>query len=209
MLYTDSWLELAKVSLPNIVRYCIKHDYRWNIQRIKEPYDAFDKIRNIQKIFSDNSAHVVMSMDCDSIITNYNIKVESFLDDENDFYITKDCNAINAGVFIVKNTEWGNNFVNKVYDYEERYRQSGCEQNAIERYIGIFGEDKIKYLSYPSINSYPLNEYYPSYGRWGYKEGDVIEKPDNEWHEGDFILHAPGLPLEKRLSILKNTPIIR
>jgi len=84
MLYTKSWRDIAKITVENIVNYCVKHGYNWNIQWLDEPYDAFEKIRHIQRLFEANEADVVMSLDCDLMITNYTVKVEDFLDEYDD-----------------------------------------------------------------------------------------------------------------------------
>jgi hypothetical protein len=206
MLYTDSWLELAKLSLPNIVRFCLKHDYRWNIQRIKEPYDGFEKIRQILASFE--YADIVFSLDCDTLITNYNTKIDDFLDNTRDAYFANDVNGLNCGSFIIRKSEWSLSFLKTVLSYSGDEGME-CEQNGVDRYIKEYGMDKIKILPHPSINCYPLEHYYPSYGKWGYQYGDKIQKPDNEWGKESFIIHVPGLPLVQRLHILKNTAIIK
>lgn len=195
MLYTQGWLELAKVTTPNIVNYCRKHGYTWNIQCIKEPYDAFEKIRQIQSIFENNEADAVWSLDCDAIITNYTKKVEDYLNEEDYFYVCKDYNGINCGSFIVVKSEWSIRLLEKMIWYS-KYDDIHCEQDALQRYIKIRGCENIKKLPHPSINSY-LYKLYP--------EIPMQTEEQGQWANGkSFILHLPGVGMDTRISIMKD-----
>lgn len=195
MLYTKSWVELAKVTTPNIVNYCLKHGYSWNIQCIDAPYDAFEKIRQIQKIFSNDEADVVWSLDCDVLITNYTKKVEDYLDEENKLFLCKDYNGINCGSFIVVKSEWSLQLLEKII-YYSKYDDIYCEQDALQRYMKIRGCENIRKLPHPSINSY-LYENYPEIPTQTHEQG--------QWNIGDFILHLPGIGMEERFKILNET----
>lgn len=193
MLYTDGWLDLAKVVVPNVVNYCRKHNYRWAISRISEPYDGFTKLTGIKNIFDNNDADIVWSLDCDTLITNYTIKVDSLLDDKYDAYFCNDYNGLNAGSFIIKNSNWSDIFLGyclNLKGLEKMY----CEQDAIVGYIKDHpSETKIKILAHPSINSY-LYENYPEIPTQSHEQGN--------WKQGDLLLHLPGINNEKRLSII-------
>lgn len=192
MLYTKGWLELAKITCGNIVNYCRKHGYMWNIQCVDEPYDAFEKIRQIQKIFENDEADIVWSIDCDALITNYKCKVEDYLDEENDFYVCKDYNGINCGSFIVRKSEWSLRLLQKIIWYS-KYEEVHCEQDALKVYIRIRGCENIKKLPHPSINSY-IYENYPEIPMQSHDKG--------QWEIGDFVIHLPGIGMQKRLDIL-------
>ena len=75
-----------------------------------------------------------------------------------------------------------------------------CEQDAINKYLSEFPHDNnIKFLTHPSINSY-LYENYP--------EIPAQEEEYGQWVPGNFVLHLPGMSQEKRIEIMKNTPVI-
>jgi len=199
MLYTQSWLELAKITTVNIARYCVKHGYSWNIQCIDEPYDAFEKIRQIQGIFERNEADVVMSMDCDSLITNYTIRIEDFINDYNSFFVCEDYHGINTGIFIIKNTIDAKILI----DYTLPMKGDigfNCEQDKIEQYF-YHSEDNtgIEILPHPSINSYLYELYH---------EIPPQTPAQGQWIEGSFILHLPGIGMDLRKEILSNTKVI-
>jgi len=202
MLYTQSWLDLAKVTTPNLVSYCRKHGYSWNIQCISEPYDGFEKIRQILKCFEAKECEVVWSMDCDSGITDYGKRFEDFTDASHDVFFTTDINGLNCGIFGIKKSAWSITFLKMLLSY---HGQDGmeCEQNAVDRYIKTNGTHKIKIIKDSCFNDYPLDEYKPNYGKWDYKEGDVVEVPHNNWNDKSFIIHVPGLPYNRRLELLK------
>ena len=195
MLYTQGWLELAKITIPNIVNYCRKHGYSWNIQCISEPYDAFEKITSITKMFESGEADVVVSLDCDSLITNHSIKIESFLDDVNKAYFCNDYNGLNAGIFIIKKSDWSGMFLFYCLNLKG-VPNMDSEQDAINHFVKYCPiKSKIKILPHPSINSY-LYKNYPEIPEQEHKQG--------EWEKGDFILHLPALTIEKRISIFND-----
>jgi len=199
LIYTADWVDLAKITVPNIVNYCRKHGYDWNIQSIQNRYSGYLKILNIQSLFAANDADVIVSLDCDTLITNYNIKIEDYIDDIHSFFICKDYNGINAGVFVIKNNKWANGFLSYILQCEG---QSGmyCEQDAILSYMKSFpNNENIKILPHPSINSY-LYESYPEIPPQSHEQG--------QWVEGDYILHLPGIDNQTRIKILTQIPIL-
>lgn len=205
IVYTPDWQELADVVLPNIREYAARHGYEVFVRIDPQPYNGFSKFTLLNYLFKVVKVDVVLSMDLDSNITNHNVTIESFLEDEKDFYICQDINTINAGVFITKNTKAAINLIDYVLLWEEHVE---CEQNGIEKYLHTNRLDDIVKIS-TGFNDYPLNRYYPSYGKWNYKEGDIVERQKNDWRPGRFIIHTPGLPIETRLSILKDAPIFK
>ena len=197
-VYTPNWEQIADVTCENSKEYCKKHGYSL-IKTIKSDYQGFEKIEKAHDHLFTEGYDVVLFMDCDSIITNHNIKVEDFLDDEHDFYCTEDVNGTNTGVFIVKATEWSFNFLHKLLTYRN-IDGITCEQNAIDWWVETKGDERIKFLPHPSINSYKY-ELYPEHQGVTHEEG--------QWEKGDFILHIPAQSLEKRLQVMKETEIVK
>lgn len=194
MLYTESWKEIALITVPNVVNYCRKHGYSWNIKCIPEPYDAFEKIREIKKIFYANEADVVMSMDCDAMVTDYTKRVEDFISEHNSFFCCEDYNGLNTGIFIVKNDIEGNIII----DYSLPMQGDigfNCEQDKISNYFyhNTESDTGIEILSHPSINSYLYENY---------SEIPLQTHEQGQWNQGDFILHLPAIGMDKRKEIL-------
>ena len=147
LLYTEGWVNLAKIIVPNIVNFCRKHGYTWNIQCFPEPCPSdfgYEKLRQIKNIFDNNEADVVWSVDCDLLITRYDWKVEDLINDKDSFYITYGANTYNAGSFIFKKSEFTYWLIEHLLS---KQGQDGmhCEQDAICDYIKEFGVETIFY----------------------------------------------------------------
>lgn len=199
VLYTSDWTDISKITVPNVVNYCRKHGYMWNVQAVSKPYSGYDKISYAKEIFEKDYADVVWCLDCDALITNYNYRLEHFIDNEHSVFICRDYNGVNAGSFIVRKSDFTNTF----FDYLlccKGEPDMHCEQDAIVKHMKEFpANNQIKILPHPSINSY-LYENYPEIPLQSHENG--------QWESGDFLLHLPGMSNEKRIEILKNTPVI-
>jgi hypothetical protein len=137
-------------------------------------------------------------IDIDALITNSEIRVTQFLDNEHDLFITEDCHELNGGVFLLKNTEWANRFNDFILDQRTIFPN---EQNGYVLYKDRYDvESKIKIVPHPCFNSYRY-EFYP--------EIDPVPKhEEGNWQPNDFIMHVPGKTIEQRVEILKSTPIV-
>lgn len=198
ILYTTGWKDIADIVLPVAKNYCDKHGYKLVDVEYNEPAQSdmgYDKFRWVKKL-SVVDVDVIFCLDLDTLITNHGVTVESFLDEEHDFYICKDYNSINAGSFIIRKSLWAESFIDFVLS-QQGIDKMYCEQNAIEKYMELNPqEQKIKVLPHPSINSY-FYGLYPEIPAQTHEQG--------EWVMGDFILHLPGVSLERRKQILEKT----
>ncbi len=202
ILYSSSWKEIADIVLPVVRKYCAKHGYEFNFHQFPSFTTdfGFQKLSYTKEIFDDGIFNVVVSMDLDTLITNTNIRFEELIDEEHDFFITKDINNLNGGVFITKKSMWSEYFLDWCMK-AKGVKNIHCEQDAIIYYKTLFpNETKIKVLPQQTMNAYLYQEYV---------EFGIQTKENGQWVEGEsFILHLPGIGMERRLSILKNTPII-
>ena len=202
VLYTDSWVDIARVVLPNLYQYCKRHGYYLDARCFPEPYPSdfgFRKIDVIKELFLYQNTDIVWSLDLDTMITNHRMKIEDFVDEDHDFFITKDYNGINGGSFIVKKSDWAIKFLDYLLNCKGCLTIY-CEQDAINDYMQVNANDpKIKILPHPSINSYHY-ELYHEIPKQKHEQGN--------WQEYDFVLHLPGIGMSKRLAILKSTKII-
>lgn len=192
--YTLDWFSLMSVTLESLEKYCSKHGYELSANEYVQygQYTGKDKLREIKNCLLEND--VVLSLDADTLITNHTIKVEDFIDDEHDFFISKDYNGLNAGVFIIKKSTWSFAFldyINAISGTTEIH----CEQDAINAFIKRFGAEKIKFIPQEKLNSY-LYELYPEIGKLSYEQG--------QWQTGSFVLHLPAKSLTERIEIFKN-----
>lgn len=199
VIYTESWKPIADIVLPVLHKYCATHGYGHVEMCYPEPYKSnfgYNKLRWIKDLFEYNYINAVWSLDLDTLLTNHKIRVEDFLDEQHDLFITKDVNNINAGSFIIRNTIWAQGFID--YCLEQDGKEN-CEQDAFVKYMNEYRDEKICLLPHPSINSYDYTLY---------PEHNVTSREEGHWHHGDFLLHLPGISMMERLNVLSNTPVI-
>lgn len=199
--YGEDYKQLADVVLPNMRDYCIKNKYTFLPFKL-EPNEAqygFSKIEKCLLALTLDNIDVLLCTDLDVLITNFNTRIESFIDEEHDFFVCKDVNGINTGTFIIRNTDWSKSLLAFILNCRNTLDN---EQNAIDWFYKKEPSHKIKILPHPSINSYLYSEYTPNWGVIGDRK---IEKPTHEegnWQKGDFLLHMPGQSLSKRIEII-------
>lgn len=195
--YTPSYAPLAAIIIPNLISYCKKHGYHYMINETKDDEFHFIKTRDTRKLL--DVFGVVFTIELDALITNHNIKVEDFLDDTHDIYITTDRNGVNFGAFIAKSTQYTKDLLDEINDNKNNY---GDEQNFMESYH----HPKCKVVNHPCFNSIPYKYYEPSLGVIGYKDGDAVTMPTHEggnWEPADFVCHTPGMSLMRRIEIFQ------
>lgn len=196
--YSPSYQEIADITLPVMEEYCQKHRYGFEALKIPDNDFAYRKHDYFSYLLSTD-IDVIFYIDVDCLITNYNYRVEDFIDDDHDFFITKDANEVNGGSMILKNTGRGR-WINELILSKRGLYEN--EQNVINAFIHSPQFNQfIKILTHPSINSYRYDFYQEFPNVRGREEG--------HWHPGDFILHVPALELSKRAAILKTTEIIK
>lgn len=194
--YTPSWKDLAEITIPISELYCSKHGYSINAYECSpyQHYNGKEKLRHILEGLNDND--IALVMDADSIITNLTIKIESFIDNKHDFYISNHLGKCNAGVFIIRLTKWSRKFIDYLLENIGKEKVY-CEQDAIQKYQSENPNNpKIKILTHPSINSFNYN-LYPEHP-------DITEESQGMWNKGNFILHLPGVGITERKKILTN-----
>lgn len=185
-MFSPAYRPIADITLPVLKSYCEKHNYQWEIICVPDwdySYRKHEYLKEKMKWDID----VFFYIDIDALITNPEIKIENFIDDEHDLFVCEDVNEVNGGVFILKNTEWAKEFNEFVL------AQKAIQVNEQNVYVLCKDDPKIKLLKHPSINSYPY-EYYPEYKNITHEQGN--------WERNDFICHVPGKSLSERIEIL-------
>lgn len=191
--YTDEYQRIADIQLPLRDSYCKKQEYEHliykGVYKNKNWYYAFSRLSYILDLFIERpDLEAIFCLNLQSSIMNHNIRIERFVDKEHDFFITKDNGEklINAGSFIIKNTEVGRNWLKHILSFEAIH-QNHCqqEQNIIANEIEHPDfKDKIKILPQNTINSY----WYPFYN-WS-------ESTSGNFVFGQFILSIPGKAIQ-------------
>ena len=116
------------------------------------------------------------------------------MDDEHDFWMTKDTNGINMGSFVIRNTEWSKKWIDFLISVHDQYADRQHEQSAVaDHWMKREWLHKIGILPQRAINSY----FYPIYPPWNH------ETPGS-WKKGDLAVSIPSYTIEQRLSIIQS-----
>jgi len=187
MSYTENWSEIAAISVPNMRDYCAKNRYDFFVTVDEyDKYNGICKLNNILLLGKSTRFDYIFSFDCDTLITNHNVKLENFTNNKSSLFV---CQGLNMGVFGVPNNLKALTFIEKI---KERIIAGifDCEQDAV-----FFNTDDVSIFDHPAFNSY-LSQLYPEIPQ-------PVTKEQGQWEPGCFVLHVPALSIEKRIEVLK------
>ena len=185
---------LADLTAPNKEAYCRRHGYTPWFQ-CREDWGPADKLRLVRALLSDHDA--VLWIDCDAFFTNPTFKVEALIDHTKSdvLTITKDGYdyAVNSGVFLMQAWDETFQFLNWCLQDDVFAAIQGYplkDQDILAKFAVEYPE-LTRILPQRMMNSYLRAEY------------EVYNYGWSDWQEGDWILHAAGLPMEKRIAIAR------
>lgn len=194
-MHSNCYAKIAEITIPVMKMYCDKHGYEFHEIKVEDDKWHFRKHKYFQERMLKGGVDAFFYLDIDTIITNFTIKVESFLDDEHELFLTKDVNEINSGVLILKTNIYDNWMNESILNCRDIYEN---EQNSINFLYNCNDTFKslTKLLPHPSINSYDYSLYqeFPN----------IREEKEGHFHSGNFIFHVPALGFEKRIEVLTN-----
>jgi galactosyl transferase GMA12/MNN10 family len=164
----------------------------------------YSKIKVMRDAVSKNLHHAnkwLVYIDCDAFVTNYDVRIEKLIDSvlasrpDTQFIVAEDTGGINTGVFIVKASPWGLNFLDRVSEspYSTAWDQSMFFFESIkDSLFEISGEDfdlpkEITFVHQSMLNSY-VQPAAKDWGGW-------------EWRQGDFIKHYAGCPWQEKVCL--------
>jgi hypothetical protein len=193
-LYTENMKDVVDLTIPTHKNFAINNGWHQDAVLVEQENCLWDKLHLISD-YLNKDFDTVLWVDADAMITNPKLNIDWILDtNENaDLFLTSDINGLNAGVMYFRNTIRIKAFLHACRYYGKVLygdRTQG-EQQAIRHfslahpYNGI-----IHYFDNQRI----FNSYWK--GDWTYPN---CEK--SEWSIGDFILHLPGTPNERRVEI--------
>jgi len=228
-IYTKNILPLAVITTEyNKRKYCEKHGYDLIIKKnnFAYPHLGFAKINMILDMLKSNKYDWVYWCGSDTMITNYDIKLEDMIDDDYHFIISYDVWDFNSDSFLIRNSEEAIKFFTHIESLYDIYvDQNGdaldmgmrlpdgggrawAEQGAMtDLYQQNHEYQKIiKPMPQKFMNSYLYN-LYPS--SWHQKAKDC-KGNDGQWSNGDFLIHWPGMSNQNRISLaLQYLPIVQ
>lgn len=183
--YTPNFESMAQITIPGREEYAQRHGYDFFIDKSewvkKEIGLGQDKCLYMAKLLKENpSVDWFWWLGCDALITNHNIKLETLIDNDFEFIVTKDDHGVCADSFLIKNSKNGIEYL----EHLAEFHLMGSEQAHMWEDEGNPKWKAItKYLPQHTMNSYSA-KYYPHKGPvdvFGQRLG---------WQSGDFVLHA-------------------
>ena len=205
-LYYPNYSSLGDCVLSNWIEYCNKHGYGLNAYIGHYGFDAsiplgFHKTKFVyDQLFNNPDApDAALVLDLDIMITNMEIQVGAFLGGHPNanMILTADVNGVNSGSYVIRRNDGAKQLLEYMLGDISNFT---CEQNTIkERPDNQIVKDNVEVLEHPSINSY-LYESYPEFSH------HAATNP-GQWKPGHFLLHLPGMSLERRLGIFQSEKI--
>jgi galactosyl transferase GMA12/MNN10 family len=222
---------ILELTWQNKFAYAMKHGYTFydgsaDIDVSRPP--AWSKIKAVQHLLRQtvtkqgseevtNKCDWVMWSDADTVIMNSDVRMEDFLplDSNVDLLVGSDNGGgYNSGVWVVRNSEWGRNFMQSWWDMTDFVRPPGFslsgDNNAMKALLA-------RYEQQPAAGSpagsngrsefdvhvaVPARCTFNSFARFLTLHESVSVLDDlesqpwylspNYYHKGDFIAHTPG-----------------
>ena len=229
-----SIVEMAEETIyKNKKAYCEKHGYDLVVNT--EDFGSFGskgiehfgfaKLPMILNLFEQGYDWVYWT-GTDTLVTNFDIKLESLIDENYHLIVACDIWDWNIDCFLAKNSERTKEFLRKIIsqfddyvDEEGRNKSFGyvlkdggaaawaeqgafiieCKGTMFEAEIKPEYRDFVKELPQKAMNSYIYNIYPSKF----HQQGLDYRGRDGRWTEGDFMLHIPGLPNNIRMDIIR------
>lgn len=183
---SEEYWPLLELGASNKLEYCLRHKVQFHMVKHNSSVTNAWGERELFMLDALNTYNTdwLWFMGADTLITNMKKDIRELCDDGFDFIIGVDINGINNDSILLKNNEKTKRFLKRVI-----YRRDcGDDQHA------MFMECKqgleTGLVPQRNFNSYKYDEYH--YGAY----------PEGAWQEGDFVLHLPGLSMQRRLQLM-------
>lgn len=237
--HDEKYEPLAEWTLyKNKLEYCVKHGYKLHYSKdcgakaggkpivaklppIPDTYipAGWGKVFVMKEAMKKYpNAEWIFNTDCDVMVTNMDIKLEEIIEkyttDNTHILIPADCNGINCGNMIIKNSPIGEAFLDTIIAGMPLYRHWYMFENQLIQDLfvgthleetgmtagGTFWSRVGKILPQRVMNSYDYANLPLLKDRKEYKD---ILGTDGQWQDGDFIIQWPGTDLNYRLKAAK------
>ena len=202
--------KLASITNPNKQAYCALYNYEYVTKADAFAFKqkecgwhalAFERFYFFSSVLA--TCDVLLACGADVLITNPNIKLESFTD-RKPFLITKDAIGFQTDVMILRNHPRVFQLLNKLFDARTTHCKAPyLDQTALEDFAAEYS-DVIEILPQRAINSFD----YANMVRWhgvneNYKLGRDVFGNDGQWKSDDFIFHAAGYTFREKRKLLR------
>jgi len=223
---TKNIQDLANLTDATKKEYCQRHGYKFFVMReedfvvITDPfsnYMDFNKPFFILNLFNQNpDIEWLLMSECDATITNLNVKLEDKIDNDFHLVIPVDCKNLNSGNFLIRNSEQGRNYLQKMIDRHPEYAESQgpnstwTDKWGIQQYIIDTIEEFAEIIKI--VPQKYMNSYEPEIYDYFDVTTDILGT-SGVWEKGDWIIHWPGIKnnvrVERAKRLLENDLIAR
>jgi mannan polymerase II complex MNN10 subunit len=181
MAIGEDYLKITQECINNKKRYCERQGYDFicayeTLDGSRHP--AWSKLKLIERHLNDYQW--VFWTDADSLVMNMDVRLETLVDQNCWLVISKDCNGVNSGQFLIRSCPESREFLQQCYAMEQFIDHPWWEQAAIQHYLNTHPSclQCVKVVPQRRINSYP-----PSIAG---------AARDSCYRRGDFVIHFPG-----------------
>lgn len=201
-VYDKKYKYLYDLTNKNKNDYCDKHGYDCKFYSFENPdstkHAAYSKFLAVLDCLPYYDW--VFYSDIDSIIMNHEIKIEDFIDENYDLFVTYDINSLNNGQFLVRNTPRTLNFLSRSYvDKTVDSKGSWSDQISFSANLASDGKllSRTKVLPQSAFNSYiPMNMMFTD------GTNAPAFKYPNPYKQGDFLIHLVGMSEQDRTNLI-------
>ena len=207
-MHDKNYTDLANITLKNKQKYCEINNYPLllktdNWRPIAMGFEKAYLIKDAIQQYPE--CKWIFFSECDTFITNMNIKLEDIIqNEERHVVLTTDGNGINAGSFFIRNSPEGNHYLNEIihsigkFNNEQDFFQHCYNSNNYKNIISVYPQRKFNSYIY-HCNHYTNNKNAFSSN---FNLGLDYFGNNGSWEKGDFMFHLPGMPLQYRILIL-------
>jgi|LakMenE01Jun11ns_1017448.scaffolds.fasta_scaffold9944938_5 hypothetical protein len=186
---------ISELNKPIVEQYCNTNGYQLvskTIENFDRPASWF-KVGAILSEFEKNDCDHILWLDTDTLILKQSFKLESLLKQDKYFYLCKDANGINCGVFLMSNVPLMKDMLSAVDALYPKYQNHGWwEQAAIMELIRrnhLNINSHIEYVPQNILNAY---------------DSKLVHTINNGYvNQDSFILHLPSINNTTRYNVIK------
>lgn len=193
--YSAEYEPLAALTVANKREYAERYGYRVEAKQVEQTCQlraGYERIDYVLTLLQE-PVRWLWVMGCDTMIMNFDQRIESFVDDNYHFIISHDGQCLNGDSYLVRNSPQGKALLQHLIDTQELYREHiwADSQAMTEAADEPAWRWLIKVVPQQGFNSYDPRWYPHQAGTFA------------EFKEGDFLIHWPGLSLEQRLEMAR------
>jgi len=150
------------------------------------------KVKLVQEVLNNNDFDYILFLDADAIISDFNQRIEDFIDSEYDMIFAEDIghhSSMNTGVFLSRNSEWTKNFFNTWWESGETFKGKDSQ----DLFVMEENLEKVGYFKHALWHEQTCITLL-------YRNNDDIKNHikvisnrsfnHREYNEGNFIFHA-------------------